>query len=251
MTMGTMSGSMPASIVGTATTGSGTGTVSAPASSSTAASGGGEDQTVGVVEEATDELSFDRGIWKTDEDGHFTLYDTIPGWYSGRAVHTHLKVYDESSGYQADNGTFVANNTAYHTGQWFWPQDLLAQLADLSPYSLNALSYNDSTKNDEDMWYPYAAENNNEAELTVTWIDANDIMAGVIASTVVGVNLTYSSVELSTSYWSGNITQAEEATGITDSDASTVATDGAVKSFTYLTSATVVVIALAHFTLSL
>lgn len=53
-------------------------------------------------------------------------------WYSGRAVHTHIKVYDQTSGYQADNGTFVANSTAYHTGQWFYPTTLLDKMAVVS-----------------------------------------------------------------------------------------------------------------------
>lgn len=68
--------------------------------------------------------------------------------------------------------------------------------------------------------------------MTITYIDENDISAGVVATTVVGVDLTYSSAESGNAYWTGNITSAEEntsgATGLSDdTTSSSDSTDGA------------------------
>lgn len=38
------------------------------------------------------------------------MYSIVPGWYSGRAVHFHIKVYTEDNGSIADNGTFIAGS---------------------------------------------------------------------------------------------------------------------------------------------
>ena len=101
----------------------------------------------------------------------------------------------------------------------------------LSPYSENSLAYANSTTNAEDTIYPDATTNGNEAEMTITYIDENDISAGVVATTVVGVDLTYSSAESGNAYWTGNITSAEEntsgATGLSDDTTSSDSTDGA------------------------
>ena len=58
---------------------------SASAGSSTTSSGG---QTSTV----TDTLTWLRGIVQTDEDGIAEFETIVPGWYSGRAPHIHIKV---------------------------------------------------------------------------------------------------------------------------------------------------------------
>lgn len=150
--------------------------------------------------------SFLRGVWQTDDDGLLTMYSIVPGWYQGRAVHTHLKVYEESSGFRADNGTFIANASAHHTGQWFFDNDTMAAVAALDPYTGNKIRYEDATTNAEDGIYPYADSMGTTATLDITWVNASDITYGIIGSTTVGVNLTYSSTELTTYYWDPDTT---------------------------------------------
>lgn len=118
----------------------------------------------------------------------------------------------------------------------------------LSPYSDNTLSYADSTKNSEDDIYPDAAANGNQAEMTITWINSSDVMAGVIASTVVGVNLTYSSVESGGYYWIGNITQAKVGSNSTTgtssaSDGSAASVDGVTNTLSMIHILTVILLA--------
>jgi protocatechuate 3,4-dioxygenase beta subunit len=66
--------------------------------------------------------TFLRGIQRTDGKG-IAIFKTIyPGWYPGRTVHVHLKVY-------------LGGNTI-HTGQLFFPDALTDQVYRRSPYSL-------------------------------------------------------------------------------------------------------------------
>jgi protocatechuate 3,4-dioxygenase beta subunit len=69
----------------------------------------------------TEDLTFLRGIQRTDKNG-LAIFKTIyPGWYSGRTVHIHLKVY-------------LGGNTI-HTGQLFFPDSLTDVVYRRSPYN--------------------------------------------------------------------------------------------------------------------
>jgi protocatechuate 3,4-dioxygenase beta subunit len=71
--------------------------------------------------QGTEALTFLRGIQRTDKNG-LTIFKTIyPGWYSGRTVHIHAKVY-------------LGGRTA-HTGQLFFPDTLTDVVYTQSPYS--------------------------------------------------------------------------------------------------------------------
>jgi protocatechuate 3,4-dioxygenase beta subunit len=71
--------------------------------------------------QSTENRTFLRGIQRTNGDG-VALFRTIyPGWYPGRAVHIHLKVY-------------IGGNTV-HTGQLFFPDTLTDAVYRRSPYN--------------------------------------------------------------------------------------------------------------------
>ncbi|KAF8919607.1 aromatic compound dioxygenase [Mucidula mucida] len=144
-----------------------------------------------------DNSTFLRGVWQTDTDGHITMYSIYPGWYTGRAIHYHIKAYPEGS--IADNGTFIATGDAVHTGQFFFDNATSAAAAATYPYTENAIDWADALSNEEDMWYPYQAATGYNAMMDVTWV-GEDITDGLIGSIAVGLNLTYASPELSTQY---------------------------------------------------
>lgn len=50
------------------------------------------------------------------------------------------------------------------------------------------------------------------ATLDITYLNASDITYGLIGTTVVGVNLTYSSAELTTYYWDPDTTASSSST---------------------------------------
>jgi protocatechuate 3,4-dioxygenase beta subunit len=69
----------------------------------------------------TEGLTFLRGIQRTDKRG-LALFRTIyPGWYPGRTVHIHLKVY-------------LGGNTV-HTGQLFFSDAVTDAVYKRSPYN--------------------------------------------------------------------------------------------------------------------
>jgi protocatechuate 3,4-dioxygenase beta subunit len=75
----------------------------------------------GTSVQNTEDERFLRGIQKTDRNG-LALFKTIyPGWYGGRTVHIHLKVY--------------LGGRTVHTGQLFFPDALTDTVYNRSPYN--------------------------------------------------------------------------------------------------------------------
>ena len=74
----------------------------------------------GFSQEGTAGRTFLRGIQKTDLNG-VALFKTIyPGWYPGRAVHIHVRVY--------------LGGNIVHTGQLFFPEAVTDAVYKRSPY---------------------------------------------------------------------------------------------------------------------
>lgn len=71
--------------------------------------------------QSTENLTFLRGIQRTDKNGLAIFKTVYPGWYTGRTVHIHLKVY-------------LGGNTV-HTGQLFFPDKLTDAVYKRSPYN--------------------------------------------------------------------------------------------------------------------
>jgi protocatechuate 3,4-dioxygenase beta subunit len=75
----------------------------------------------GFAQEGTEGLTFLRGIQRTDRNG-LALFTTLyPGWYSGRTVHIHVRVY-------------IGGNVV-HTGQLYFPDTLTDAVYRLAPYN--------------------------------------------------------------------------------------------------------------------
>jgi protocatechuate 3,4-dioxygenase beta subunit len=75
----------------------------------------------GTSVQNTEDVRFLRGIQKTDRTGLARFRTIYPGWYSGRAVHIHLKVY--------------LGGRTVHTGQLFFPDTLTDAVYTRSPYN--------------------------------------------------------------------------------------------------------------------
>lgn len=71
-----------------------------------------------------DATRFLRGVQLTDAKGLVEFTTVYPGWYSGRAIHIHLKAHMGS-----------LTGRVAHTGQFFFPEDLTEQVAKLEPYA--------------------------------------------------------------------------------------------------------------------
>ncbi|KAL1717606.1 Intradiol ring-cleavage dioxygenase [Schizophyllum commune] len=198
------SGGTPPS--GSGGAGSGFPSTSEVATSTLGPYSGADDPAAGAFLNTTmeDNETFLRAVYPTDENGHLTAYTIVPGWYSGRAVHFHIKVYPE--GYIAENGTFVANSSAQHTGQFFFDADTMDAVRQVDPYTSNTISWEDAVANEDDQWYPYQSATGYDAEMAITWVSDN-LEDGLIGSITVAVNTSYTSPELSTQYSSFNVSE--------------------------------------------
>jgi len=77
-----------------------------------------------------DPTRFLRGVQLTDEKGRAEFSTVYPGWYSGRAIHIHVKAHIGGAAAAKYAGGHVA-----HTGQFFFPEDLTERIARIEPYA--------------------------------------------------------------------------------------------------------------------
>jgi protocatechuate 3,4-dioxygenase beta subunit len=94
----------------------------------------------GVSEAGFDTIGHDflRGFQRTDANGRASFTTIYPGWYRGRAVHTHFTIRtdpDSDAGYEL-------------TSQLFFPDDVSRQVFASAPYDGDQ-----DTTNDEDGMY--------------------------------------------------------------------------------------------------
>jgi protocatechuate 3,4-dioxygenase beta subunit len=75
----------------------------------------------GVSQQDTVGQTFLRGIQKTDAKGVATFRTIYPGWYPGRTVHIHVRVY--------------LGGSIIHTGQLYFPDPLTDVVYKRSPYN--------------------------------------------------------------------------------------------------------------------
>jgi protocatechuate 3,4-dioxygenase beta subunit len=73
-----------------------------------------------------------RGIQKTDSAGRVVFSTIVPGWYSGRTDHIHMRVY--TGGSVTGTNYDYTGSTLIYTGQMFFAADVDAAVAQVAPY---------------------------------------------------------------------------------------------------------------------
>jgi protocatechuate 3,4-dioxygenase beta subunit len=79
----------------------------------------------------TDNLTFLRGIQRTDSRGNVTFRTIVPGLYAGRTNHVHFKVRVPDAS--------LAGEHVSHVGQVFFAEDLMVRLMRAEPYRRNTV----------------------------------------------------------------------------------------------------------------
>ena len=102
----------------------------------------------------TDDETYLRGAQVTDANGVVEFLTVYPGWYTGRAVHVHLKVH-------------LGGTTAL-TSQLYFPDDVNDRAHAVAPYATHAGS---RTTNDVDLIF-HADNQSAVAETTEGWAAA-------------------------------------------------------------------------------
>ncbi|MDT0346241.1 intradiol ring-cleavage dioxygenase [Streptomyces litchfieldiae] len=78
-----------------------------------------------------DPETFLRGFQVAGEDGTVEFTTIVPGWYSGRTTHIHVKVH--TGGEREDGG--YEGGTVNFTGQLFFADDIVTSVNQSEPYS--------------------------------------------------------------------------------------------------------------------
>jgi protocatechuate 3,4-dioxygenase beta subunit len=126
----------------------------------------------------TDDKTFFRGVQLTDDEGTAEFVTIFPGWYRGRAIHIHMKVWVNGS--VADRR--YAGGYTCHTGQLFFPEDISEDVSRLVPYR----EHNIQRLNTDDDHIFSEAGPNCIAKLSAT--NRRSLADGLIATAVIGVN---------------------------------------------------------------
>lgn len=84
----------------------------------------------------TSKTTYLRGFQMTDKNGWVRFKSIVPGWYQGRTVHIHCKVHEDGNFL---NGAYAGGTTA-HTGQLYFPDELMDAVSKVAPYSGNKIT---------------------------------------------------------------------------------------------------------------
>ncbi|WP_181321756.1 intradiol ring-cleavage dioxygenase [Trinickia symbiotica] len=123
----------------------------------------------------SDHLTFLRGIQRTDGQGIATFHTIVPGNYMGRTNHIHFKV--------RGTGATHADSHVSHVGQVFFPEALMVQLMNLSPYRNHRIH---RTTLDEDS--VFTQEGGSTMSARVSALHGSDYAKGLVAQVVAVVD---------------------------------------------------------------
>ncbi|GAA0602110.1 hypothetical protein GCM10010174_17720 [Kutzneria viridogrisea] len=118
----------------------------------------------------TDDLTFCRGVQVSDTNGLVVFRTIYPGWYYGRTIHIHVKVY--------------TGGREVHTGQLYFQDQLTAQVAALDPYRTHQFR---RWRNSED--FIYLQQGGASSVLKVTQVRPGSVADGLRASISLGLNV--------------------------------------------------------------
>ncbi|KAL0030604.1 hypothetical protein WJX79_009288 [Trebouxia sp. C0005] len=122
----------------------------------------------------TDDYMWLRGVQQTDEDGMVEFETIVPGWYSGRTAHIHVKVHVPYNTSIVDEMSEFDDSHVAHTAQFFFDPTLYDQVAATYPYTLDLTT---RTTNAED--HVYSADTSAVLDIT---LDGSSLSEGLTAT---------------------------------------------------------------------
>ncbi|UPZ30058.1 intradiol ring-cleavage dioxygenase [Streptomyces sp. LRE541] len=126
-----------------------------------------------------DDKTYLRGYQVANADGVVTFKTIVPGWYTPRTCHIHVKVH---TGGEKEDGTYEGGKVNY-TGQLFFADGIAEQIFELEPYSQHSGTW---TKLDDDMVYDGGGASS--GLLTLEPVHKKDPSKGYKGSVTLGVD---------------------------------------------------------------
>jgi protocatechuate 3,4-dioxygenase beta subunit len=135
---------------------------------------------VSIGQPATDGLTFLRGLQPLDSKGLYHSTTIFPGWYAGRATHTHVMVH--RGGKVSADGKTYSGGKIPHIGQFFWDMNLIYQIKNIAPYTKNTYTL---LENNRDFIFMQA--NTGYNALMKTELIGQTLADGLLATITIGI----------------------------------------------------------------
>jgi protocatechuate 3,4-dioxygenase beta subunit len=126
-----------------------------------------------------DDKTYLRGYQVANANGVVKFETIVPGWYTPRTCHIHLKVH---TGGEKEDGTYEGGKVNF-TGQLFFDDEIAESIFALEPYSKHTGSY---TKLADDMVYDGGGASS--GLLTLKAVHKNDPSKGYKGSLTLGID---------------------------------------------------------------
>jgi len=123
----------------------------------------------------TDKKTYLRGTQFSDVHGQVNFLTIVPGWYQGRGMHMHLKIFCHNKNANSSTADRLSGTHVCHTGQLFFPEDQIAALTAGKVYGANQTA---RLKNDEDM--VFVSQQGKKCLLTIEKLPASQGFCGKI-----------------------------------------------------------------------
>ncbi|PWY80313.1 aromatic compound dioxygenase [Aspergillus sclerotioniger CBS 115572] len=127
----------------------------------------------GATDLHTDNTTWLRGMWPTNENGVMEMKTIFPGFYAERAIHIHVQVHTDWS--VRENGTIVASDTV-STGQIYFDEEIEQRITGFEPY-VSHTEINRTT-NAEDWYFSQDSEGGYSPIVSVVPVDGEDLTRG-------------------------------------------------------------------------
>ncbi|KAK7428888.1 hypothetical protein QQZ08_004658 [Neonectria magnoliae] len=132
---------------------------------------------IGKTDLHTDDTTWLRGMWPTNDEGILEMKTIFPGFYVERTVHIHTQVFMDWVLHT--NGTVKTGDTN-SIGQLYFNEDVSEQLMAMEPY-VGHTEINRTTNN-VDTIYAQGFENGYNPVVDIIPLDGKDVRNGVIGT---------------------------------------------------------------------
>ncbi|KAJ5093149.1 aromatic compound dioxygenase [Penicillium angulare] len=140
---------------------------------------------IGATDLHTDDTTWLRGMWPTNEHGMMEMKTIFPGFYIQRSIHIHVQAHTDWS--VRENGTLVAGNTV-STGQIYFDEALEERIMKLEPYATHTQI--NRTTNAEDSVFSGDTDGGYSPIISVVPADGKNVNNGMIGYITIGVDTT-------------------------------------------------------------
>ncbi|KAF5963677.1 protocatechuate 3 [Fusarium bulbicola] len=138
---------------------------------------------LGKTDLHTDNTTWLRGMWPTNDEGLLEMKTIFPGFYAQRSIHIHAQVYTEWV--IGRNGTIKTGETN-SVGQIYFDESVSQKIMALEPYASHTEI--ERTTNDADSLFHHSFVNGYDPVIDIVPLDGKDIRNGMIGYITIGID---------------------------------------------------------------